>query len=269
MRGAVRLVAGGSIAALWLLTSCQRASSPATRYVESVPPRYQISCSAEDGCNESVALLVGLSGSSEPVRCTAALVGPRTAVTAGHCVALELSIGTACEDVWLGFAETDTHPAQWVGCRRVTAVSAPDRTLLSPDYAVLELQEEVVRPAIPLGPGELAAGDVVRMVAVTADRFYDDFHQVRTRRCVVDGNGRLLRSPSAAASIRILSSCPIHEGSSGAPVLDGDGRMRGLIHAGGPRYFALGVMTLVPQPIEHGDREHRGNSDRHDQEASW
>ncbi|KPK15034.1 MAG: hypothetical protein AMJ62_10905 [Myxococcales bacterium SG8_38] len=169
--------------------------------------------------------------------------------------------------MWLGFAETDAHPAQWVGCHRVTAVSKPDRSWLSPDYAVLELEEEVTRPAIPLGRGEVATGDVVRMVAVTPDRFYDDFHEVRTRRCIVDGNPKPLQSPVGPAPIRILSSCPIHEGSSGAPVLDGDGRMRGLIHAGGPRYFALGVMTLMPQPIEHGDREHGGDSDRHHQEA--
>jgi hypothetical protein len=203
-----------------------------------------------------VALLVGLAAArQDPVRCTAALVGPRTAVTAGHCVAWELATGSGCEEVWLGFAETPERPAQWVGCRRITALSEPGRTWLSPDYAVLELDSEVERPAIPVEPGDVAAGEIVRMVAVTADRFYDDFHQVRTRRCVVDDIRRLLPSgPLAPSSVRVLSSCPIREGSSGAPVLDRHGRMRGLIHAGGPRYFALGVMTLVPEPIERGDR---------------
>lgn len=255
MSRAVRLTAAGSIAALWLLTSCQRASSPAPRYVESEPPRYQIACSAGNDCNPSVALLVGLAGSSDPVRCTAALVGPRTAVTAGHCVAWELSTGSSCDDVWLGFAQTGEHPAQWVGCRRIAAVSEPERTWLAPDFAVLELDSEVTRPAIPIAPGDVAAGDIVRMVSVTADRFYDDLHEVRTRRCVVDDSRRLIPSgPPTPASVRVLSSCPIYEGSSGAPVLDRDGRMQGLIHAGGPRYFALGVMTLLPQPVEHGDR---------------
>lgn len=255
MRRTTRVALGGSIAALWLLTSCQRTSSPAPRYVESRPPRYQISCSAGEECNPSVALLVGLSGSSDPVRCTAALVGPRTAVTAGHCVAWELSVGNDCEDVWLGFAETPEYPAQWFGCRRLTSVSEPDGSWLSPDYAVLELEADVERPVIPLGGGDVAAGDIMRMVAVTADRFYDERHQVRTRRCVVDDKPKPW-SPAheGLPAVRILSSCPIRQGSSGAPVLDRDGRMRGLIHAGGPRYFALGVMTLVPQPIERRDR---------------
>ena len=93
------------------------------------------------------------------------------------------------------------------------------------------------------------------MVSVTADRFYDDLHEVRTRRCVVGKNGQIASQGAAdPGAIRLLSSCPIREGSSGAPVLDRQGRMRGLIHAGGPRYFALGLMTLLPQQVE---REHR------------
>lgn len=247
----------GSIAALSLLTSCQRGSSSAARYVDSRPPRYEIACSAHpETCNPSVALLVGLSGGlREPVRCTAALVGPRTAITARHCVAWELSAGSRCDDVWLGFAETEERPSEWVGCRRVTHASDPEPTLLAPDYAVLELDAEVPRPIIPLGHGQVAQGEIVRMVAVTADRFYDDFHQVRSRRCVVDDSRLLMPwNPAAPPSVRVLSSCPVHRGSSGAPVLDRHGRMRGLVHAAGPRYFALGVMTLVPQPIDDRDR---------------
>lgn len=162
-------------------------------------------------------------------------------------------MGNTCDDVWLGFAETADQPEHWVGCRRITAVSEPHRTWLAPDYAVLELDSEVPRPPIPVGGGEVKTGEIVRMVTVTADRFYDELHQVRTRRCVVeDESGRLLAGLVQSPLVRVLSSCPVHEGSSGAPVLDRDGRMRGVIHAGGPRYFALGVMTLMPQPIEHG-----------------
>jgi hypothetical protein len=71
---------------------------------------------------------------------------------------------------------------------------------------------------------------------------------------VVD-DGRQL-SPWAEAppnSIRVLSSCPIRPGSSGAPVLDSEGRLRGLVHAGGPPFFAFGLMTLLPQPVERDD----------------
>ncbi len=251
------------IAVLVSLTSCQNASSTTARYVEPGPPRYDITCPVGEACDESVALLVGLSAPSEPMRCTAALVGPHTAVTAGHCVAWELSIGGTCEDVWLGFAPVEGGSSEWVGCKRITTVTT-SQTLLSPDYAILELDMNVARRPIPIGEGQVESGEVVRMVSVTADRFYDELHSVRSRRCVVDDNQQLAPwCPVAPPSIRLLSSCPIREGSSGAPVLDAEGNMRGLIHGGGPRYFAFGLMTPLPQPIENDGSQHGPDSDRH------
>lgn len=243
------------VTALLTWTSCQRGSSPVATYVESGPPRYEVTCPVGDACGESVALLVGLSAPEEPIRCTAALVGPRTAITAGHCVAWELSTGGSCRGVWLGFAAPEGGPTEWVGCDRIESVTRSNGNLLSPDYAVVALMEPVSREPYSIDLGPIASGDVVRMVSVTADRFYDERHEVRSRRCIVDENGSLAPfGPPAPESIRVLSSCPIREGSSGAPVLDDAGRMRGLIHGGGPRYFALGLMTLLPQPVEGDGR---------------
>lgn len=248
------LVAGVWTAALLSLTSCQASSSRTAHEIGSQPPRYEVACRAGEHCHESVALLVGLSAPDEPMRCTAALIGPHTAITAGHCVAWELSRGGACDGVWLGFAQTNGRPPEWIGCQRIASVSAPRDTLLSPDYAVLELDENPARRSIPLGEGDVASGEIVQMVSVTADRFYDDVHEVRSRRCVVDDNHQLAPwSPVPPSTVRVLSSCPIREGSSGAPVLDRDGRLRGLVHAGGPPYFAFGLMTLLPQPVERDD----------------
>ena len=188
------------------------------------------------------------------MRCTAGLIGPRTAITAGHCVSWELSIGGRCEGVWLGFAGREGSGGEWFACERVTAGATSPNTLLSPDYAILELRDEVPRPSIPLGEGAVDPGEVVQMVSVTADRFYDRVHEVRSRRCVVDDNRSLQPwSPIAPSTIRVLSSCPVREGSSGSPVLDRAGRMRGLIHGGGPRYFAYGLMTPLPQPARDDD----------------
>lgn len=115
---------------------------------------------------------------------------------------------------------------------------------MHPDYAVLELREATNRVVLQLARGELSAGEVVRMVAVTADRFYDNEHLVRSRRCVVDqGEESSPWAPVTPSSVRVLSSCPVRLGNSGAPLLDHLGRMRGLVHAGGPPYFAFGLMT--------------------------
>ena len=248
------MVTWASMAGLLSLMACQASPSNTARSAQAGPPRYEVSCPSEDDCHASVALLVGLSGPSEPTRCTAALIGQRTAVTAGHCVAHELSSGGACDGVWLGFARTDGQRAEWIGCSRIASISRPGATLLSPDYAVLELAEDSARPWIPFGDGEVAFCEVVQMISVTADRFYDDVHQVRSGRCLVDDNRQLSPWSSASSSpIRVLSSCPIRQGSSGAPVLDREGRLRGLVHAGGPPYLAFGLMTLLPQPVDRDD----------------
>jgi len=254
MKKRARFVSAAWIATLLSLTACKATSSPTARYIDFGPPRYEVSCPEGEQCSESVALLVGLSAPSEPTRCTAALIGPRTAITAGHCVAWERSSGGSCDGLWLGFARSEGQPSEWIGCEQIESVSAPRANLLSPDYAVLKLDRDAARPSIPLGQGQVPSGAVVRVLSVTADRFYDDIHQVRSRRCVVEDNRRLCSSgPAPSASIRVLSSCPIREGSSGAPVLDRDGRLRGLVHAAGPPYFAFGLMTLLPQPVERDD----------------
>jgi hypothetical protein len=119
---------------------------------------------------------------------------------------------------------------------------------------VLKLSRNASRAAIPIGEGDVPSGEVVSVLSVTADRFYDQVHQVRSRRCIVDDNRRLVSAGELpSSSIRVLSSCPIHEGSSGAPVLDSRGRLRGLVHAAGPPYFAFGLMTLLPQPVDRDD----------------
>jgi hypothetical protein len=156
--------------------------------------------------------------------------------------------------VWLGFARKGGLPPEWIGCDRIASASSPDPTLLSPDYAILELDQATARRAIPLGDGDVSHGEVVHMVSITADRFYDDLHQVRSRRCIVDDNRQLAAwAFGPAGSVQVLSSCPIREGSSGAPVLDRSGRLQGLVHAGGPPYFAFGLMTLLPKPAKRDD----------------
>ncbi|MEM9728116.1 MAG: trypsin-like peptidase domain-containing protein [Myxococcota bacterium] len=225
-------------------TGCQGTSSNTHSEASFAPPSYRVACADDSDCPESVALLVGRSAPEEPMRCTAALIGPRTAVTAGHCVAWELSRGGRCDDVWLGFASVGGRAPEWVACASVQSSSDASGSLLAPDYAILRLRSDAHRAPLAVSRGELGTGEVVRMVSVTPNRFYDDVHEVRSRRCIIDHQGTPTAwTPVAPSSVRVLSSCPIQLGNSGAPLLDYQGRMRGLVHAGGPPYFAFGLMT--------------------------
>jgi len=242
-----------ALVSLVVWTACQPTSSHTAREASFSHPPYEVTCPVDAECHESVALLVGLSAPSEPMRCTAALVGPNRAVTAGHCVARALARGGRCDDVWLGFAGTSEHPAEWIACARIDASSAFGEGLFAPDFAVLELTRSSGRHALRLGRGGVGDGEVLRMVSVTVDRFYDELHQVRSRRCIVNpGDDSAAWATTAPPSVRVLSSCPIHLGSSGSPLLDQSGRMRGLVHAGGPPFFAFGLMTEADHIVEPG-----------------
>ena len=227
-----------------LLTSCRSRPSQNAQSTARSPTGYEIACSNADECHGSVALLVGLSALREPTRCTAALIGPKIAVTAGHCVMPLLGARGECDGVWLGFPATPTVSGEWVACETVVSVASPKGTLLAPDYAVLRLEESTNRPFLALTDETLPAGEIVQMVSVTPDRFYDQVHRLHSRRCVVDGDPHVSRwAGMTPKPVRVLSSCPIREGNSGAPLLDHEGRMRGLVHAAGPPFFAFGVMT--------------------------
>ena len=234
----------GTAVLIALLTSCRSTPSLSEQNVARGPAGYEIACSDTDPCHGSVALLVGLSAPREPTRCTAALIGPRIAVTAGHCVMPLSGVRGECEGVWLGFPSTPTASDEWIACETVLSVSSPSATLLAPDYAVLRLQQSTSRPFLALTDETLPAGEIVQMVSVTPDRFYDEVHRLQSRRCVVDGDTQTSRwAGMTPKTVRVLSSCPIREGNSGAPLLDRKGRMRGLVHAAGPPFFAFGVMT--------------------------
>ena len=161
----------------------------------------------------------GRAARGERTGWTAARSGARTAVTGGQCGPRQVSTGGACDGRWLGCAQTDGRPSEWIGCERILSVSTPGATLLSPDYAILELAKDTTRPSIPLGDRDVAFGEVVQTDSVTVYRFYDDVRHVRSRRHVVADKRQFSPwSATACGSLTLLSAGPIRPGSPGAPV---------------------------------------------------
>jgi S1-C subfamily serine protease len=54
------------------------------------------------------------------------------------------------------------------------------------------------------------------------------------------------RLGEGARRVGWLSGCPIEPGNSGSPVLDAEGRLRALVHAGSHPVFGIGVTTALP-----------------------
>lgn len=191
------------------------------------------------------------------MHCTAALVDRSTVVTAGHCVGLDTR---ACDGAWIGFPEENSRRGsslEWVGCKRVQYVQVPeaythlaandDAGYLEPDYAIIELERAVARTPIEVSDTQASAGDVVRMYSVKSDRYYSELHQIASRRCRVADDAQLGVLPK---EVRMLSACPIRKGDSGAPLLSEDGELLGIVHAGTPPYFAMGVMTALRNKLD-------------------
>ena len=150
------------IAALLSLTACHASSS--RPHGTSNPDRHatRFRVPAAKHCNASVALLVGLSAPREPTRCTAALIGPRTAVPPGTAWLGSSRAGAAVTEFgWGSRRPTVARPSgsaasESARCRRPTPACS------HPTTRSWSSIEDAARPSIPLGEGDVAFGEVVR-----------------------------------------------------------------------------------------------------------
>lgn len=153
------------------------------------------------------------AGYSRKRHCTAVAVAPRVVLTAAHCLA-----GAPADEfhILFGYARMDWEASGTIGAVRP----------LGGDLAALCLGEAA--PAT-LGIGPAAgAGDTVRIVGYGRPRV----HLQHARDCRVLGTG----------GGEMLLDCGATEGDSGGPVLDGAGRVVGILSRASPeRAIAVAV----------------------------
>jgi hypothetical protein len=199
----------------------------------------------DEPCSRSVGVIYHDVGALRQ-RCTATLIAPDRVLTAGHCLPPDTrAVGDRCAGVSVAFGATAGQPAEHRRCVRVIVATGVDNpATLTPDYAVVLLDRPSERPVLAVDPAPLAPGEVVTIFAAAPERDHEGHLALRARRCRVEGPGEAVEALGARArDVAWLALCPIRPGNSGAPVVDDEGRVRGLVHGGSPPFFGRAVMT--------------------------
>jgi hypothetical protein len=231
-------------------------SPPPAPIVEARPPGLEavhVRCESAAECPTGVALLVGpldsVGPDGQPNRCTGALVGPDLVLTASHCLpAAARHRRASCRGTWVAFPAARGEREQWVECERVEIAEAVDDTaVMRPDVAIVRVARSVGRTPLAIDPSPPEPFAIVSIASVTPHPIYRTQHVLGTRLCRVRTTEEATELFGGDASrVGWLSDCPTYDGNSGAPLLDYQGRVRGILHGGSNPWFGIGVTTPPP-----------------------
>jgi hypothetical protein len=206
-----------------------------------------VGCADRASCPSAVGMLVNDDDeAAEPERCTATLIARDRALTAIHCLSSsDRRAGAACPHTWLSFPETADAPAEWAACERILIVrGVVNADGLHQEHAVLQLARAVDRSSLAIDPRPIEPNSIVEVVSITPHPIYGTTHELSTRLCrAMDPRPAVAALGAEAAQVGWLANCRIAPGNSGSPVLDREGRIRGMVHGGTATRYELAVTS--------------------------
>ena len=217
----------------------------------------RLDCGEENDCRPAVALLTGvqLDNGRDSLRatnyqCTAILADSQTVLTNRHCVPVHLRDvpGASCRDwVWLTFP--GPQGAATVECESVERISGR-KELTGQDWAFLRLGRPVHARPFSLSHAGLPDRSRVGVAALDPILRFDTLaaRPRELRAEVVNGSPASRFSSGEVASPQVLLDAAIVGGNSGSAVLDGQGKVVGLVDG---RYDSLAAMASI---LDHGLR---------------
>lgn len=162
--------------------------------------------------------------------CSAAVIGPRTVLTASHCVD---DLDMAHMGVRVGTDNLLTTPGRVVRVARAWSVTLRTELLIGHDTAVVETQEPLGVPALPLATAAPQAGDTVSSFGFGDDRAVttgEDVPRPLLRRLdsVVSAECLVAGDPDAFCTTTTNGS-GVRPGDSGGPLVVWDGGAPALV----------------------------------------
>jgi hypothetical protein len=206
---------------------------PPQTEIDSYLDKQYVSCQGNQACPTFLAKIVVVLGKNYK-QCTGFLTEENIVATSASCLPTLLRrSGQDCSrDVFFFFPKAGNRPMERVGCRKVILVSnneGSDPILWRDDVAFLELSAAlperrrafINRDGVPAGQ---------RFTTWMIDQ-QDDFSAlIKKGTCESVHNNYINPLAWTAASPNMLfADCPVLRGGTGAPVLDGRGRVRSMI----------------------------------------
>lgn len=193
----------------------------------------EVSCANPSSCHPAVAMLTSLSTDSQLGQCTAFLISPDIAVTNSHCIPTDLKTpGSACGNrIWLHFPALPDYPDLRADCAEVISASALEKEVKPvPDYALIRLAQAVQRPPLEISREGFKDGEIYRILKVDPMSQTSAQGSMTAALCKSVHNSALVPKSSDDRSLNMaFVDCEIVHGNSGSPIVDSQGKVRGVI----------------------------------------